>query len=67
VRGDPHTSVVNLLTANSTHLFSASVDGTIKRAGSVGEHILEFQASNKLESTLVALVVGKEKELYALL
>jgi hypothetical protein len=58
LKGDPHTSVVNLLAANATHLFSASVDGTIKRSGSVGDNIFEFQASNKLESTLLALAIG---------
>jgi hypothetical protein len=46
VRGDPHTSNVTLLVADATHLYTASVDGTIKRSGKVaageGEHTFEY-------------------------
>ena len=50
---------MNLLATDSTYLYSASADGTIKKSGNSDKHVFEFGLSNKLESMPIALAVGQ--------
>mmetsp|Transcript_3605 Transcript_3605/g.2656 ORF Transcript_3605/g.2656 Transcript_3605/m.2656 type:complete len:173 (-) Transcript_3605:342-860(-) len=67
VKGEVHTSSVSQLVVHGGSLFSASVDGTLKKSMMVSEGQFEVAKTKKFEGMdFFSLVAGPEKTLFAL-
>lgn len=67
VQGEGHKAIVSHLATFGDYVFSASVDGIIKKSKRKGEsHSFEFVVSTKIEGCALSLVAGSDKVLYVL-